>query len=635
MCGFVGIFGAQSESFDLASSINLLRHRGPDDSSFSSGKYWSIGFSRLAILDLSKNGMQPFQNASCAVFYNGEIYNFKELQKRFNKEFSPQSSSDGEILPFLFSEYGIKFLDMINGMFSMIVIDKQNNEVFLIRDRFAKKPFFYKHFGENTIFGSEIKALQQIVPCNPSSKSALMSLYFWGLPPPFSCYEDVYSVLPGHYIKLSALKRPENIRWYNPLQKNQSDKKFSHDYFESLFKDSLQLRYQADVPVGVLLSGGIDSMLITDTLRRSGKKVTALTCNIPNKEKWESSTDTENPKKYCSQFNLERICTTVDYDFWNKKICSIITNFDEPLLDSGNLIFYALGELANKHNIRVVLVGNGGDELFGGYPWQSRILNRPLFFGHTTQSKINLLKIAEKCIEKAPRLRISRPALKIFRYLLFPEYFQMDISSTFSFDILHNSQSAAESIRAFANKLNKDILGNSFSDWGNHVNNINLQFLVPQQNYKVDMGSMAFSVENRCPFLDYRIVEYMMSIPHALKVQRGPKTLIKKYAEAYLPKYVLQSRKSGPTMPLPFWFYGDKMKIAKMFLLKSKNLFGDFFGGKFADYWLYGDQKLEKPCNALTLFALLSLALWIRRTSSTKNWNPELSFEDLSCSIKI
>jgi len=625
MCGIVGSFGPKN--IQLTSSLDRLRHRGPDSGNVFSGPDWQIAFARLSIFDLSPRGMQPFKNKQCTIFYNGEIYNFKDLANTHKCEYLPKTRSDGEILPFLFTKYGIKFLNKVNGMFAMAIIDNLSGEKYLIRDRFAKKPLYFAKSDQNIIFASEIKAIKAIIPCKPCPDLALINLFFWGLPPPFSNFKNIFSILPGNFVRILPDNTFQTYQWYNGLN-NLKEHEFKEDTFFDIFKDAVKLRYEADVPVGILLSGGLDSMLITDTLRREGKTLTALTCDIPFKSKIESPTDTTNPTQYCKQYSLSQISTKVDYDYWNKNILSIVESFDEIFLDSGNLIFYALGELAKKNNIKVVLVGNGGDELFGGYPWQSRVLNIPFFLQKTSSTKNLLLsKVEEISSHFSPGIFLRR-FLKTARLLLCPSYGQMDIGGVFSYDILYNNRQPAKKIHNFANEINPCKANSSKMDWGNCVNQINIRQLVPQQNFKVDMGTMAFSVENRCPFLDYRVVEYMMAVSHSSKVLHGQKSLLRAFAKSKLPDYIVRSKKSGPTMPIGYWFKGKELSIAKQFLKSCKPLFGDFFGGPFADYWNNSKIEWENSKNSLTLFSLISLGLWLHYNIQSVNLSQSPSFEE-------
>lgn len=625
MCGISGIFGTQK--IKLEKSLEKLCHRGPDSQKIFTGHRWKIAFARLAIFDLSPNGMQPFKNEVCTIFYNGEIYNYKELAFLYKNEFSPQTKSDGEILPFLYKKFGIEFLNQINGMFSMVIIDETTNTKFLIRDRFAKKPFYFIKKENNVFFSSEIKALKEITDCIPCPESTLMNLFFWGLPPPFSNFKNVNSIPPGSFVKILPDNSLKLEKWYCGLDKL-VPREFKETEFSELFNSSLKLRYAADVPVGILLSGGLDSMLITETLRQQGKDLTALTCDIPDKSKTDSFTDSENPNRYCKEFRLKKVTTQVDYEFWNHNILDIVKSFDEVFLDSGNLIFYALGKLARQNGIKVVLVGNGGDELFGGYPWQSRFHMIHGFLQESSKIREGLLRSFEWISSQIPPSVFLRRILKTMRLVLAPVYAQMDIGGAFSYDILYKKRKPANEILHFSNQIKPYNKKKSGLDKGNLVNLVNIRQLVPQQNYKVDMGSMAYSVENRCPFLDYRIVEYMMGVAHLEKVKNGPKSLLRKFARSRLPHYILASKKSGPTMPTVFWFQKDRLSLAKMFIQKCRPLYGDFFGGWFADYW--GNPKTDwgDTKNSLTLFALLSLGLWLQHNLQSNEFLGGSSFEN-------
>jgi len=211
MCGIVGSFGPKN--IQLTSSLDRLRHRGPDSGNVFSGPDWQIAFARLSIFDLSPRGMQPFKNKQCTIFYNGEIYNFKDLANTHKCEYLPKTRSDGEILPFLFTKYGIKFLNKVNGMFAMAIIDNLSGEKYLIRDRFAKKPLYFAKSDQNIIFASEIKAIKAIIPCKPCPDLALINLFFWGLPPPFSNFKNIFSIQPGNFVRILPDNTFQTYQW--------------------------------------------------------------------------------------------------------------------------------------------------------------------------------------------------------------------------------------------------------------------------------------------------------------------------------------------------------------------------------------------------------------------------------------
>ncbi len=383
MCGIVGYFGPKD--IDLRSAAGAVLHRGPDMQSITSGPGWKIAFNRLSIIDTSRNGMQPFTFDGVTVVMNGEIYNYRELKNEHRHEYSCRSGSDVEILPFLYRKYGMGFLQRLNGMFAMVVIDVTAGRYFLIRDRFGKKPLFYRTEGNCVYFASELKALRHLTKLQPDRTNLALNMTCWMLIQPLTTYHSVFNVTPGHYLQFDGSVTREQ-QWYRPhvVSREQSWDEV-YDRFLALYRQSIELRLRSDVPVGICLSGGLDSSSIAYLARSiTAEKLTAFTANIVGKEHWEGTTDTDNPARLCRDLQIHQVCTTVDADYWNRNIIDIGRNYDEIFLNSGTLVFYAISAAARRQSVKVLLSGAGGDEVFGGYPWQARMRLLPL--GHLSRS---------------------------------------------------------------------------------------------------------------------------------------------------------------------------------------------------------------------------------------------------------
>ena len=266
-------------------------HRGPDEQKYVEGKDWSIKFNRLSIIDLSKDAMQPFSLKGIDIFVNGEIYNYLELKNKYRDEFQCKTSSDIEILPFLYVKYGINFLNELNGMFSMVIIDKIRDKKYLVRDRFGKKPLYY-FLKENILyFSSELKALTNFIKLEVDKENLAINFISNLNPEPLTPYKGIFSVLPGN-LCIYKNKSIETFRWYSPkiLENNSDNINEIEKKFYDLASSSIDLRLRSDVPVGVFLSGGIDSNLIFNLAFKKNKDLCAYICNIPNKKEFSNST---------------------------------------------------------------------------------------------------------------------------------------------------------------------------------------------------------------------------------------------------------------------------------------------------------------------------------------------------------
>ncbi len=347
MCGILGCFGIVDKNINTFGASII--HRGPNEQKYVEGKDWSVKFNRLSIIDLSKEAMQPFSYEGVDVFVNGEIYNYVELREKYKKEFDFKTSSDVEIIPFLYKKIGIKFLNYLNGMFSMVIIDNYENKKYLIRDRYGKKPLYYFQKEEALYFSSEIKAFENLINFELDKENFAINFIANINPEPLTPYKNIFSVLPGHcyeFKEKTLLKK----RWYFPkiIEKNSKISEIQNN-FESLIASSVDLRLRSDVPVGIFLSGGLDSNLILNLAIKKNKNLEAYICNIPNKEEMsEISTDVTVPKKICQEYSCKYNEIIFDLNYLKKNLINILFDYDLLFTGTGHLIFHALSKEAKK-----------------------------------------------------------------------------------------------------------------------------------------------------------------------------------------------------------------------------------------------------------------------------------------------
>ena len=385
MCGFVGKFGVPDKKIQEAGQIIL--HRGPDMQNFLNGKDWSIAFNRLSILDLSSEGMQPFEHDGVKVYMNGEIYNFIELREKFGTEFKCKTNCDVEIIPFLYRKFGMSFLNHLNGMFSMVILDEKFHKKYIVKDRYGKKPLYYYKSNKEVFFSSEIKALKFLIEPEIDLENIHINLISNFIIPPLTPYKGIFSLLPGHYLELYKNKLEEVI-WYTPkIKERKINEEKIKIKFRELVDESIKIRLRSDVPLGIFLSGGLDSNFLLKKLLLKNKNILALICYISDKEKERNETDNSIPNKICKEFGCNSKTINFNYSYFNKNLVRIINAHDEIITNSGVLIFYALSEEAKKNNIKVIYSGAGGDEIAGGYYWQKKLELVPNFL---FRKKINL-----------------------------------------------------------------------------------------------------------------------------------------------------------------------------------------------------------------------------------------------------
>ncbi|MCF6331164.1 MAG: asparagine synthase (glutamine-hydrolyzing) [Sulfurimonas sp.] len=632
MCGFVGAFNKQiTPNIDLAKAAASIYSRGPDMCGIESGNYWKVAFNRLSIHDLTDKGMQPFKHEDVTVYMNGEVYNYIELENEHKNEYTCRSGSDVEIIPFLYKKYGLKFLDMLNGMFAIVLIDEGKKTNYLIRDRFGKKPLYYHKDNDNLLFASEVKAIKKLKKLEVDKTNIQINFACWFLPQPLTLYKNTFNVNPGSYLEYKNGNLVEK-QWYNPkIKKNNDSEKEIEKNFIELYNSSISLRLRSDVPTGLFLSGGLDSTSIAKfSYEKIGKNFKAFTAKITGKEKFESTnTDVDISSKLSNDLGIENIQTTLDYNFYNKNIIKIISNYDEIFVNSGVLVFYALAKAAKENNTSVIMTGVGGDELFGGYPWQSmkarRINNIFLFLYNKIPYSEYLYKIF---------LKFNRKIAYVYKML---SDYGVWHAQTLVFNLFFNRGSSDKKayekrLRALSkNYFNTTNKSFEFQDTYNAMHYADIFTVMGGQNYLADMGCMNSSVENRSPFEDYRIFEYMMSIPDEIKIKYGQKGLLRKIFTKHLPSYITTAKKSGPTMPIDMWFWENgKIKAeVKFFVDANLNLISKYLSQEISNSiktdinWLY-DAK-----HSLRIFAIISFIIWCKINISQELKNFNIEFEQL------
>jgi asparagine synthase (glutamine-hydrolysing) len=614
MCGIVGYFG--KGDVELALAAQSLLHRGPDMQAVSGGEGWKIAFNRLAILDITENGMQPFSFAGVTVVMNGEIYNYRELKEAHADEFTCRSGSDVEIVPFLYKKYGIAFLQKLNGMFAMMIAEPSAGRYLLIRDRYGKKPLFYKHAGDTLYFASELKALKRLVTLRPDRTNLALNMACWLLIQPLTPYEGAFNVKPGHYVEFDGRSVTQR-QWYDPriecVERSHAE---IRDSFQALYRQSIGLRFRSDVPVGISLSGGLDSSSMA-YLARAGAagNFVAFTASITGKEGLEGSTDTVNPRRLCTDLDIAQVSTVVDRDFWNRNIVDIARNYDEIFVNSGTLVFYAIAAAARANGVKVLLSGVGGDELFGGYPWQAQMRALPRAYLRSRMrapagARTKMLRARwSRLVPRRMRGRLAT-AHRLCRQ--FQVWHAQSLCSTFV-PFMHDVDArVAERIETFSQEY-FDISARAVAgDPYNQVHYANIFTVIGNQNHQLDMASMRHSVENRSPMLDVNLVEYFMSVPDRTKNALGPKSLMRAMLAEFLPSYITRASKSGPTMPLEAW-YGDGHVggSTRSFLSANRNLIGDLLSADLATS-LQDDDLFAGPAGAMRAFALTSFVLWAK-----------------------
>src|SRR3989338_476610 len=558
MCGICG-FNFEDKKL-LKSMTNEIMHRGPDSEGHYTDKGISLGSRRLSIIDVSKAGNQPIYNEdkSVVLVFNGEIFNFRDIRKKLEKKHSFMSNTDSEAIVHAYEEYGIECLNQFNGFWGFAIYDAKKKVLFLSRDRLGLKPLYYHYNGKKFVFASELKAIlkdksiQRTI--NPDALSYFLTYKY--IPSDITIFNDIKKLEPGHYALLDLKSGKLSIRqyWDIPLGEHSTNEKAAEESIIKLLKDSVHKRLVSDVPLGIYLSGGIDS-----------SSIVAMASNFSNDIKTYSlafahdkvGNELQYAKKVSDYFGTRHKEITIDTDIV-KDLPRIVWHLDEPMSDPAAVPVYYLSREAKK-SVTVILTGDGADELFAGYDQY-----KFMALGYKMR---NMPRLVKKIVPGSARL-IPKPLLdKIYRYSSATGAEIFNRLGKMVIDIKNNKAKAyTDVLGIFDDEEKKHLLPFEFDS---HYGEINKKFFsrrdfITQLTYfdaknylaedllmKPDKMCMASSIEARVPYLDYRLVEYSFGIPSSLKL-RGSTTkyILKKALRNHLPRDIIHRKKQPFHLPL-------------------------------------------------------------------------------------
>ncbi|MBN4051517.1 asparagine synthase (glutamine-hydrolyzing) [bacterium AH-315-M05] len=615
MCGIAGFY-SQNKSFTKEGLIQMtssLAHRGPDAEGYFQDEVVGLGHKRLSIIDLSDAANQPMHSLCnrYVIIYNGEVYNFKEIAQKLNIQF--KTTSDTEVILESFAKWGLDFVNKLNGMFALAIYDKQEKKLFLFRDRMGIKPLFYYWDGKNFAFASELKSLLKLKLINENkalNNSAIsIFLHLGYIPEPLTIYQNIYKFPSGHYSIIStnnlSLKKYWNIE-ENVKSELICDFMEAKSKLNELLISSVKYRLVSDVPYGTFLSGGTDSSLITAIAQKITDQP-VKTFSVGFKEsKYNEAPYSKAIADYLGTDHHEFI---VSYKDAIPLVEQMINVYDEPYSDSSAIPTMLISKLARQH-VTMTLSGDGGDELFfgyGSYKWAKRLTNPYLISLKTPISYIlskspNRYKRMEYLLKYWSREK-SKSHISSQEQYLFSE---------------HEIQNMLTNEYKIPFNLDEDYLNSS-----RKLTPIEEQAIFDIKYYlkddllvKVDRASMKYSLENRVPLLDHRIVEFALNLSPSLKIKgKNQKYLLKEVLYDYIPNKYFKRPKWGFAIPLNLWLknelkyliddYLSEQVINKYAIVKYpavKKLKDNFFNGH--DY-LYN-----------RLWALIVLHKWLSTNES-------------------
>ncbi|TCP26587.1 asparagine synthase (glutamine-hydrolysing) [Scopulibacillus darangshiensis] len=608
MCGFVGyISNKLLEPNEHGQNLmieraNIITHRGPDDDGFYTDDTVQLAFRRLSIIDL-EGGHQPlaYEDERYHIIFNGEIYNYLELKKDLeDKGYAFQTTSDTEVILALYAEKKEEAVKYLRGMFGIVIWDKEEQKLFAARDPFGIKPFYYMETNDGTFFASEKKSLLLGEDTDPVSKEAFQQyLTYQFVPEPLTMSNNIQRLEPGHYL---TKKVGEGMQvqpyWkpsFHPVRQTLDDAK---QKIQNVLRDSVKIHMRSDVPVGAFLSSGIDSTSIVALAKEFHPAIKTFTVGFER----EGYSEIDIAKDSAEKLGVENIHTVITPEAFIEELPRIIWHMDDPVADPAAVPLYFVAKEAAKH-VKVVLSGEGADELFGGY----NIYREPLALNWFNQvpkpGKWMLKKLAERLPEdvkgKSYLIRGCTPIEE--RYIGNANMFDED-EKKFVMKQHHNGTHFTKVTAPIYQQAAgyADVEKMQYVDIHTWMRG---DILV-----KADRMTMAHSLELRVPFLDKEVFEVAKSIPASLKTaQKTTKFALREAMRGIVPDSILFRKKLGFPVPIRVWLKDELYDWARNLIQSSET---DDMVNKSYVLKLLDDHKNGKRDNSRKIWTVLVFMLW-------------------------
>lgn len=600
MCGIAGIVG-NSKIIDVKKMTDAIRHRGPDGEGIYKFDHCILGHRRLSIVDLH-TGDQPMLSADKkkATVFNGEIYGFRKIRSTLG-QYPFKTNSDTEVILALYEKYGESLFEHLPGMFAIALWDEEKQELLCGRDRFGEKPFYYAITANGDfIFASEIKAILAtgLIEKVLSSESVVHYLQHLYVHPQKTIYKNIYTLPAGHYLKFTCGKYIIQRYWNLPITNFNINLNEATEIFRYLFEQSVKKQLVADVPVGAFLSGGFDSSLVVAVASKFKQHIKTISFGFGNE-----INELPYAKLIANKYKTNHIEIQQHVPDLADLLIIMQEIYDEPFADSSNIPTYLIAKSASEQ-LKVVLTGDGGDELLGGYSfWYKHLVDIENANAFTGYKKILLPYVA-------------RIAQKIGnQYFPFLKNQQMLLAkNNRNVDSLHAEQNTYFNITQLQ-QLGFSIQRETYDYYSfDFDNSVSDAMKMDIENYmpgdilvKTDRASMANSLELRAPFLDNELAEFCISLPYTLKLNYREEKLIAKQAFAnLLPSTIKKRSKQGFGAPVNNWLKTASLQQLKKDFLQNSN--NKIFG--IVDF--KETQKIIHRDDYKT-WILLNLSLWMEK----------------------
>ncbi|WP_332629416.1 asparagine synthase (glutamine-hydrolyzing) [Halalkalibacter flavus] len=632
MCGFVAcIFNEPQKSvYKLKEMNKMIPHRGPDQEGYMNGDHVQLGFSRLSIIDL-EGGYQPlsYMNGRYWIVFNGEIYNYVELRQDLlakGKHF--ETDSDTEVILALYSEVGEQVIQYLRGMFAFVIWDSHEKKAFAARDHFGIKPFFYKEGKDSFICASEKKSLEIDENSEVNSQALHHYLSFQYVPEPYSLTKDIFKLEPGHYlvkkIGQEAIIKSYFKPMFSPVNKTEED--WVSQIREKMY-ESVEKHMRSDVTVGSFLSGGIDSTIIASIAKDIKPDLETYSVGFSQDGYSELDVAKESAEKLNIK-NYSKVITAQEY--W-QELPKIMWHMDDPLADPACVPLYFVAKEASER-VKVVLSGEGADELFGGY----NIYREPQSLACFQYVPTVLKKKLRKLAAILPEGMKGKSFLERGTTPLEERY----IGNAKMFTELEKEKLLISYNAGFSNELiTKKIYEHSSQQHSvNRMQHLDLYtWLRGDILVKADKMTMAHSLELRVPFLDKEVFELASHIPVEWKTTNGTtKYILRKAFEGIVPDHVFMRKKLGFPVPLRHWLKNEWYDYAKKLISDSET---DAYLDKTYVHHLLEEHCLDKADRSRKIWTVLSFMIWhqvyIEQKYDYTSWLKERNMEDKMVKVSI
>ena len=623
MCGIAGIVRNDGRPIDeqlLSRMCNAIRHRGPDDDGFYINGSVGLGMRRLAIIDL-KGGAQPIHNQdrSSWIVFNGEIYNYLELREKLEKlGHTFYTNSDTEAIVHAYDQFGADCPKHLRGMFAFAIWNERTQELFLARDRVGKKPLLYSHVNGQLIFGSEFSALLLHPDVSREVQPEALDYYlsFMCIPAPLTAYRAIRKLEPGHWLRWRK-GEIELQRYWQPdfTKKIKLDEEEAGERTVEILRDAVRVRLMSEVPLGAFLSGGIDSSAVVALMsQESSERVKTFSIGFEEQD-------------FSELHHARRIAEHVGADHHEfivrpdavEILPLLVEHYGEPYADSSAIPTYYVARETRKH-VTVALNGDGGDESFAGYEryiamgLTERYRRVPSFLRESViKETVNLIPsspMKRSRVKSAKRLLEVVSLPRVERYTHWVSVFNEQTKQPLYSDFFRQQTAEADATGLLAEWFKR----------ANGIGVVDAMLLTDQMTYlpndllvKVDIATMAVSLEARSPFLDHHVIEFAASLPQTLKLRRlTTKYLLKKVLRKLLPSENLNRRKMGFGVPIGHWFRGKMQPFLREVVLSEKALRRGLFKPEAVRQLVELHTRGERDYSH-QLWTLLMLELWFNR----------------------